>query len=327
MKLTKTDTEVYHRALVVGLSGAGKSTLAAELANKFELVWLDLENGRDVLTKLSEEALARIEYIPIPDSASFPIGAQTLMALFKAGHANICEAHGKDNCALCKKNSAPSVLVDFSAFGPGKILVIDGGTQLASSILAYCCKDKPVEYKPERDDWGALRKYSEFFASQFQAFPGNLLCTCQAVEAEMEDGKVKLVPSFGSKDMSSKIAKAFSDVIYCETRNKKHVAFSSSTASNVVLTKSRTDFMIENLETPSLIPLFSPPEGTAEVASTKPAVKVEVAEPAVENKPVVSAVSAISTATPGGKAVSNLSAFLAANAARKAAEATAKKES
>lgn len=255
-KLTKYDTDAFHRVLLVALSGGGKSTLASELANEFDIIWIDLENAKDVLIKLPQAALDRINYIRIPDSASFPIAAQTLMALFKNNKASICEAHGKDKCALCIKEGKPAEEIDFTNLPSSTIVVVDSVTQLASSILSYATKDKPVEYKPERDDWGALRKYSEFFASQFQAFNGNLVCMAQAVEAELEDGKTKLVPSFGSKDMSSKIAKAFSDVIFLEVKNKKHVAYSSSTASNMVLSKSRSDFNIELLPTPSLIPLF-----------------------------------------------------------------------
>lgn len=255
-KLSKSDSDIYHRVLLSGLSGSGKSTLAALLSESFKLKWIDLENSKDILTKLPEEWLDRIDYIGIPDSAAFPIGVQTLMTLFKQGKANICEAHGKVDCSLCKKDNKPFNVVDFSAMADDEILVVDGGTQLASSILAYVCKDKPVEYKPERDDWGGLRKYSEFFASQFQAFPKNFILTCHAIEAEMENGVTKLVPAFGSKDMSTKIAKAFSDVIYLDVKNRKHTAISASTASTTVLTRSRSDFDISTLEVPSLIPLF-----------------------------------------------------------------------
>lgn len=256
MKLTKQDTDLFHRVLVSGLSGTGKSTLVAELATQFDVIWIDLENAKDVLTKLPAEALARIQYISLPDSASFPIAVQTLMVLFKTGKAIICNAHGKHDCAICKKAEAPVDELDITNLPVTTILVVDTITQLAASILAYTCKDKPIEYRPERDDWGALRRYSEYFASQFQAYKGNLVCTCHAIEAELEDGKTKLVPAFGSKDMSSKIAKSFGDVIYCDTKNKRHVAYSSSLAANNLLTKSRADFVIEALPVPSLIPLF-----------------------------------------------------------------------
>lgn len=285
-KISKSDVDIYHRVLLTGLSGSGKSTLAAQLATQFKIIWIDLENAKDVLTKLPEEAIANIEYIRIPDSASYPIAAQTLMHLFKNNKANICDEHGKHDCALCKKDNKPFTVVDFNSYDENTIVVVDSVTQLSASILAYATKDKPVDYKPDRDDWGALRKYSEFFASQFQAFPWNLVCTAQAVEAELEDGRVKLVPSFGSKDMSSKIAKAFSDVIYTDVKNKKHIAFGSSVAANNVLTKSRSDFLIELMDTPSLIPLF----------------KNEINKVTVQ--PTVG--------TPAQQAVKNLSSFLGA---------------
>lgn len=256
MKLSHNDVETSHRVLVSGLSGSGKSTLVAELANEFNLIWIDLENSRDVLTKLPAAALDRINYIRLPDSASYPIAAQTLMSLFKNNKAVVCQKHGKDKCAICAKSGDPVENLDFTSLSADTIVVVDSITQLASSIFSYTTKDKPVEYKPERDDWGALRKYSEFFASQFQAFNGNLVCICHAVEAEMEDGRTKLVPSFGSKDMSSKIAKSFGDLVYCDVKNKMHTAISSSTASSVILTKSRSDFAIELLPKPSLLPLF-----------------------------------------------------------------------
>ena len=295
MKLTKNDTDIFHRVAVVGMSGAGKSTLIAQLAAEFDLIFIDLENAKDVLVKHPQEYLNRIQYVKIPDSASFPIGAQTLMQLFKNNKANICCAHGKHDCAICKKDNLPVDVVDISNLPASTILVVDSGTQLASSVLAYTCKDKPVEYKPERDDWGGLRKYSEFFASQFQAYPGNLIVTFHPIEAEMEDGRTKLVPSFGSKDMSSKVAKAFSDVVYCDVKNKQHTAFSSSTASNSTLTKSRSDFDISQEVVPSLIPLFK---------------NSHLKEP----KQAVSAVSAVSAnaganVTPAQQAINNLSQF------------------
>lgn len=268
-KLTASQKDIYHRVALMGLSGTGKTTLLSKLAAKFRLTILDLENGKDVFTKLPPDQLENINYVRIPDSASYPIGVQTLMTLFKTGKASICVEHGKHDCAICKKDAKPVDVVDFSTFTEEDILVVESGSQLSASILSYVTKDKSVEYKPERDDWGALRKYSEFFSSQWQAYPKNLIVTFHCVEATMEDDKVKLVPNFGSKDMSTKVAKAFSDVIYTDIRNKKHVAVSASTAYNNVLTKSRSDFKIESLEEPSLVPLFD--NSAVVVKEVKPA--------------------------------------------------------
>jgi hypothetical protein len=259
MKLSQKTLTNTTRIAIVGLSGTGKSTLAAELSKKFHLHWFTLDNDSDILLKLPPEQQQNVELYDIPDSASFPAAADTLMKLFKAKSGKICHKHGVFNCPNCTKNAPEDFSpIDFTALDPKEdIVVIDTGSQLSHSILAKATQGQPVDYKPERDDWGALRKWTEFFYSEFQAARFNLVVIFHAIEAEMEDGKSKIVPAFGSKDMSSKISGAFSHVVYTDIINKRHRAFTRSTEFGNVLTKSRTDFDISALETPSLIPIFT----------------------------------------------------------------------
>jgi len=266
MKLTSYKASATKRVLITGISGSGKSTLAAELAEHgYNLIWLNLENAADGLLKLSTEAQDRVELINIPDSASYPIAAATLLVLFKNGKANICDAHGKDACPVCAKTPGAIITpIDFSKLTDKDVVVLDSGTQLSYSIMSYVTKDAPVEAKMERDSWGQLRKYTEFFKSQFQGFRGNLIVICQCTEAELDDGGLKLVPSFGSAAMSASFASAFDCVLYTEIKNGKHRAFSKSTASPKVLTRSRGDFEIEKEEKLSLVNLFN---GTAKITN------------------------------------------------------------
>lgn len=259
MKLSQHKSSATYRILIIGLSGSGKSTLAAQMAEEgWNLIWINVENAADTLFKLSPEAQERVNLINIPDTASYPIAAQTLMTLFKSGKANICNDHGKAACPICSKDSEAVITsVDFSALTPKDIVVLDTGTQLSYSILAYTMKDKTVDTKPERDDWGALRKYTEFFKSQFQGARYNLIVVCQCQEAELENGVMKLVPSFGSAAMSASFPSAFDHVIYTEIKNKSHRAFSGSLANGSVLTRSRSDFFIENQNKLTLLPIFT----------------------------------------------------------------------
>ena len=257
MKLTDTEANTTEKVLLTGLSGSGKSTLAAALAEKFNLKWIDLERGAATLRKLPREWQERIELYQVPDSASYPIAADTMSNLFKTGKMKMCRAHGKNNCAICAKEHPDQFdILDFSTLTPQDIVVLDTGTQLSHSILAHITRTQPTDYKPERDDWGSLRRMTEFFCSQFQAANYNLIVICHVVEAKTEDGKTKLVSNFGSASMSSEFPKAFDHVIYCDVKNAKHIAGSSSTYSPAVLTRSRTDFKIESLPVPSLIPIF-----------------------------------------------------------------------
>jgi hypothetical protein len=257
MKLTDKLQSASTRVAVMGLSGTGKSTLVAKLAERYHLHWFTLDNDADILLKLPQTWQENIDLYEIPDTPSFPVASDTMMKLFRDKAVKICQEHGKVACLLCQKNNKPIYAIDTRTLDPKKdIVVIDTGSQLSHSIFAHVMKDKPLDYKPERDDWGSLRKWTEFYCTEFQAAKFNLIVIFHAIEATLEDDREKLVPSFGSKDMSSKVGKAFSHIVYTDVVNKKHVAFSASTYSNKVLTKSRTDFKIEALAEPSLLSIF-----------------------------------------------------------------------
>lgn len=250
-------TKLTQRVLITGFSGTGKTTLAATLAEHFNIYWIDCENSIETLVKLPREQKERITIIKIPDSASLPISATTVQHLFRYLKANICEDHGMVECVKCKKDNAPFQLLDLNALDPTKdILVLDSLTQVGYSMFSKVTSSANIDYKPQLDDWGALRKFTEYLASNIQALPCNLVATSLVSEVQLDDGKTKLVPAFGSKDMSANIAAKFSSVVYCDIKNKKHIAFSSSTASNIVLSKSRTDFRIEDMQEPNLCPMF-----------------------------------------------------------------------
>lgn len=284
MKASQVIASSRTRVLVMGLPGSGKSTLVAALAEEgFRLTWISLDNDVDVLKKLSPAAQENVNVFNIPDSAAFPVGCDTLLKLFREQKGAICTKHGVWKCAVCTKAGDYLDPIDLTTLGPKDIVVIDTATQLGHSILSHVTKGSAVDAKPERDDWGALRKYTEFFCSQFQAARFNLAVICHVVEAELEDARTKLVPNFGSKGMSAEFAKAFSHVVYTEVVNKKHKAFSSSTATTNVLTKSRTDFAIESLPTPSLAPIF---QGQESIPESPPVIqpKTEVSStPTVES--------------------------------------------
>ena len=191
--------------------------------------------------------------------------------------------------------------MDTNLFSGRDILVLDSATQLSSSILSFTTKGQPVDFKPERDDWGALRKYTEFFKSQFQGAAYNLIVICQATTAELENGVEKLVPQFGSKGMSANFGSAFDHVIYMDIKNGKHKAYSKSTALPGVLTRSRSDFDIEKQSELSLFPIFE--AGLA--APIKEPIQHTESSQSDGEKP------SEATKTPAETSVSNLASLLA----------------
>lgn len=279
MKLTDKKVSSTHRVLVFGAPKTGKSELAGKLAQQFNLLWFDLENGYTTLLKLPREWQERIEIVSIPDTKVFPIAIETMLKVITGARVEICETHGKVSCALCKKEPAPFTTVCLNDLSEDTIVVIDSLTQLSNSAMNHLTKNQEELYKPEWSDYRNQGQLLDKFLSQIQQARFNVVCITHETETEMEDGKKKLVPVAGTTSFSRNTAKYFDHVVYCEIKNRAHSFSSSTTASNMVLTGSRTDARIEDDPSHSLLPIF----------------KGEIAKP-------------VQTPSPASAAISNLAA-------------------
>lgn len=257
-KLSTMQQSATHRVLLYGPPKSGKTQLAGSLSTDFDLLWFDLESGKDTLFKLPKAQQERIELISLPDTRSFPIAIETMLKVIKGGKVNICEKHGKAGCTLCLKDSSPSTAVELSALPSSTIVVVDSMTQLTNSAIAHITKVQPDDYKLQFDDWGHLGKLMDIFLSHVQQAGYNIIVISHEVEAEQEDGKAKLVPVAGTRNFSRNSAKYFDEVVYCEVKNGKHVFGSSTTYANKIMTGSRTGMSLEKSDDPAaqLLNLF-----------------------------------------------------------------------
>jgi hypothetical protein len=258
MKLSDAKQSVTHTVCVFGPPKCGKTKVVGKLAEHFKLIWIDLENGWSTLTKLPPAWQDNITLITIPDTRQFPMGIETCMKIFTGSLKKICEEHGKVDCALCTRDKKPFVEVDFNNLGPDTIVVLDSGTQLTNSAISNITKGQDVTYKMQTDDWGSLGKYLDMVLSYVQQATYNCVVITHEAEVEMEDGKVKLVPSFGTRNFARNSAKYFGHVVHAEVKNKKHMAASSTTYATNLLTGSRTDVVLEKDSTMSLLRIFKP---------------------------------------------------------------------
>ncbi len=309
MKLSQRIANKAHRALVFGPPKSGKTQLVGKLSEKFNLIWFDLENGIDTLKKLPIEWQERIEAISIPDTRSFPIAIETCLKAIKGAKGTICEVHGKWNCMTCAKTPelTPAITICLNDLGPTDIVVFDSLTQLTNSAISHITKNQPDDYRLEYDDWGNLGKLMDIFLSHVQQAPFNTVCISHETEAKMEDGKDKLVPTAGTRNFSRNSAKYFDEVIYCEVRNRKHIAASSTLYNGNILTGSRSGSVLETQSEASLIPIFSGTGSDVKQLESKPS----VSSPA----PVTSNIS--NKETPAHAATSSLNDRLAALRAAK----------
>lgn len=259
-KLTSLATQATHRVLIFGGPKTGKSELAGRLSEFFNLIWFDCEKGWVTLTKLPQQWQERINVISVPDSRTYPIAAETWLKVIRGTPTKICHEHGKVDCAICKKDPSKTFEeVHLNATPNDTIVVFDSLTQFSNSCIANITKNQPDEYKLQLDDWGNLRVLIDKFLSQVQAAPYNIVCITHEELLPMEDGKMKIVPVSGSSKSSMNTAKYFDHVIYCEIKNKKHIAASATTYGNNITTGSRTSVELEKDAVPTLLSIFGKP--------------------------------------------------------------------
>lgn len=257
MKLTQAKHSAVHRVCLYGPPKGGKTELAGSLAEHYNLLWFDLENGHTTLFKLPHEWQERIELIHLPDSKEFPIAVETMLKVVKGNKVKICEAHGKVSCPKCI--SLPQTEVELNALDGSWVVVIDSGTQFTASAIAHITQGKPDTYKMDYDDWGNLKVLCEKLGSQMQVAPYNLVFITHEEEVELEDKSKKIVPVLGSSKSSRNTAKYFDHVVYCGVRNKKHVVGSATTYAMSLMTGSRSDVAMEDskADKPSLLDIFT----------------------------------------------------------------------
>lgn len=321
-RLTNMKVSATQRVIVFGAPKSGKSLLAAKLAEYFNLIWVDMENGYETLFQLPSEWQERVEVISLPDTRGYPIAIETCLKMIK-GKVDICEEHGKVSCMLCRKelelfkkagheradaNEAFNLFtrVDLPSTPADTIVVFDSFTQLSSSAIAHITKGKPDDYKLDYDDWGNLGKLLDIFLSHLQQANYNVVVISHEVESETEGKKKVLVPVGGTRNFSRNIAKYFGHVIYAERKNRKHVFSSSTSYSTTILTGSRTGIILEqdkdSTVEASLLQIFKP-----ELYKTNSLVIESASKPTI--KPVIKTITKEPT---GGVAANSVLAKLKA---------------
>ncbi len=258
MKLSLTTPQATQSVLIYGPPKSGKTQIVGELSSHYNLIWFDLEHGSDTLRKLPLLQQERIELISLADTRSYPIAVETCLKVIKGGPVDICETHGKVGCQTCAKTPAESqfVHVELNKLPLDTIVVFDSLTQLTNSGIAHITKNQPEDYRLEYNDWANLGKIMETFLSHLQQAKFNVVCISHEVEAEMEDGKMKIFPVSGTRNFSRNTAKYFGHVVYANIKLNKHVFASSSTAVMNTMTGSRLDVATEKMEKPSLLSIF-----------------------------------------------------------------------
>lgn len=241
--------------IVYGPPKSGKTDLVCrQLARHYNVYLVDLEKGRTTLAKFPTELKSKIDVIPILDNKDAPNAISACVKLAHGGKRNYCLTHQKIDCVRCKTSNDAEVQANqyeyhFNELDPQKdVVVFDSFTQLTSSATAHIAKettlkggDLPSLKKFEFDDWSGLGVLLERFLDYIQNSQFNVVVITHEMGVAQADGVEKLMPSGGTKNFARKVSKYFDHIVYCNIKNRKHTATSSTTAEARILTGSRTD--------------------------------------------------------------------------------------
>ena len=267
-KLTNTKTSNLIKTIIYGPPKTGKTHLAGSLAEEFNVLWFDLENGIDTLRdSLPPHLQEKINVISVRDTTSQRVALETVLTFLRGRNPaplKICTTHGKINCPICSKSQDYSYdEVDINALGLDTVVVIDSLTQLtASAVAAIGARintdpgNKNVSIEDELDylkkfgfdEWELLRKIFTEVGTLIQAAPVHILCITHEQEVTMEDGTKKLVPVMGSSSFAASCCKYFGDVVYCYIKMKSYLAQSTVDGSSQVTAGSRTGLDLSKLK-------------------------------------------------------------------------------
>lgn len=266
--LTLKDTAKAQRVLCYGAPKSGKTCQVGELAKKFKVLYLDLEDSVDSLFLVcSDEQLANIEYIRVADTPSDPKAVTTVTRLAEQRKGYICETHSDWNCPMCRSIKDQFFQIDLDNMPPDEwIVVIDSGTQFALSALFHTCKANNVDFADADDKatyamWRAQGAYLDKLFSTFQTLNVNLYVTAHEIEVTMPDKSKKLAPSMGTRNYAASVGKYFGHVIRLTRSSAGHKGSSMTVTTGAEAgsrwgidynTASMLDFFIRPTDLPRL---------------------------------------------------------------------------
>lgn len=257
MKLSQVPVTDIQKVLLYGPPKSGKTQLVGNLAEDFNLIWFDFENGYKTLQKLPLSWQERIELIRVPDTKEWPIAIETALKVIRGTETKICAKHGKVLCAKCVKEPEDSFsVVELNKLNEKYIVVFDSASQIAISAISNILKSQPEDYKPDWEDYRRQGMLMDKFFTNVQQAQFNIICIGHDIDVSKDEKIIKLSAQAGTTNFSRNVGKFFDHVIYCEIKTKKHNFGSSTTYSSLALTGSRLDITMEDMELPSLKPIF-----------------------------------------------------------------------
>lgn len=250
------------KLMVFGASFTGKTRLVGKLAEKYDLIWLDFDNGSSTLHQLPMEWQARIGLATIADSDKTSNAVVTLAKLLD-GKTNLCEEHNRMVCPKCKKvEDATYYDLDITNLPHNTVLVIDTWTQICNSLM-WKVEGNKIDInkivKGNKTDWDAYNAQGMFLSvliQRIKALTCNVVMIAHEVDVNKSEVKSTMCPSGGTKAVSRTISRDFDHCVHLERTPKGYTATTVASAGTNT-TGSRLNITVD-LDGDGLLPLLNP---------------------------------------------------------------------
>lgn len=257
-KLAAGQAIVSRAVLIYGAAKTGKTLAALELAEEFNILYLDGENGGEVMFQLDDERLSRINWVRINDTRKEPHFIEFLMRFAEGEDVRLCDEHGKLTCSKCVAARAPFTTYNIENYPADKwVIVADSLTQASLSADWLITNKQKLSdgSKFTFEEWRLKGYFLERYLGAVQNSKFNWAVITHEQGIEQEDGTEKLTPSGGTKNFARNNAKYFGAVVYLEVSGGKHRQFSQTTDKPKAITGSRANIDTDKF---GLLSLFSP---------------------------------------------------------------------
>lgn len=268
LDVTKLPCETW---MIYGETKTGKTRLACMVAKSplcERLFLFSGENGEETVIRMVHEGVltmeeaAKIMVIKMVDMPDTPYFYETMVKVYTVHKdLKICEEHGRVFCPKCTAAKVTEGWLDFNLMKLGKKdwVVLDTGSQLGISVMAYLMKGRPIEDKPDWNEYGPQGRILSDILSVVQAATCNhIWVTHVMVLDDMEDinkdpeskqkqaqPRDKFYPLVGTKPFSITVGKYFGTNIFLQKKLGKHMGGSGSLFNTATVCGSRIGLQLE----------------------------------------------------------------------------------
>lgn len=248
-QLAEQKKEVPQMLLVFGEAFTGKTSLVCQLAKKYKLIWIDTDNGYDVIFEaLESKYWENITLIRLRDTDLKAVAAETVWKLLRStGDVKVSAETGIINCPATAKAGGQFITLNFSTLTTDTVIVVDSLTKLSDSAMQNYLGG-PVNMDFKKKEFSHYDKQGLYLRNIFNACQ-RLNCHSTFItheeEIEQEDGTKKLTPVCGTRNFSTQIGRYFSHCIHTSIKNKKHVVNSNTVGELRAIAGSRANVDIK----------------------------------------------------------------------------------